>query len=207
MNVMSTMAVLRRVAIAACIVATTSFCTAAIAQDESIMPKPTREHKLLKNAVGTWDATMKFWPKPDAEPMVSSAVEKNHMMRGGFWLLSRLDGKFGEMPFSGSGTFGYDPYEKKYVATWVDNMSPSLMTMKGEYDDATKTMTMTGESPGHDGKMMKSKEITRHIDDDTRIFELHMPGPDGKLQKMLEITYKRRAKESDSKAEKEKAAG
>ena len=157
--------------------------------------QPTKEHEMFKFDVGMWDATMKIWPAPDAEPMESKGTEKNELLAAVCGCSSRFEGKIGEMKFSGAGTFGYDPTEKKFVGTWVDSMNPYMLTMKGDYDEATKTMTMMGENREPDGKMHKSKEISRRLDDNTRLFELHMQGDDGKYFKMIEIKYKRRSKE------------
>jgi len=165
------------------------------AQDQPPMPRPTKEHKLLKFDVGTWDATMKIWPYPGATPIEGTAVERNVLLPGGFWLLSRFDGKMGDMKFNGAGTFGYDPIEKKFTGTWIDSMSPHMLTMKGDYDEATQTLTMMGENREPNGKMQKSKEIAKSIDENTRHFEMHMQGDDGQYFQMMEINYKRRPKE------------
>jgi hypothetical protein len=167
----------------------------AIAQQEgqqAWLIQPTEQHKLLQQDVGTWDATMKLWESPGAEPMESKATEKNELL-GGMWLVSRFEGKIGDMPFTGIGTFGYDPVEKKYVGTWIDTLSPYMMTMKGDYDADKKTTTLMGE--GRDavtGNITKTKLISRSIDDDTRVFEMHMPGENGEFWKMMEIEYQRR---------------
>jgi hypothetical protein len=164
----------------------------AVAQEEPQMPKPTEQHKIFKKDVGTWDASIKVWHAPNTPAIESKGSEKNELLGDGFWLLSRFEGKIGDIPFSGAGTFGYDPVEKKYIGTWVDTMTPYMMTLKSDYDAAKKTMTGTGESRDPiSGKIMKSKHITRLIDDDTKVFEIHMDGPNGKEYKMLEITYKR----------------
>ena len=159
------------------------------------MIKPTDEHKLLQKDVGTWDATVKVWPMEGAEPMESKGTEKNELLRGGLWLVSRFEGEAAGMPFIGVGTTGYDPVEKQYVGTWIDTMTPHLMITKAEYDPKTKTMT--GSAEGRDAmtkEAYSSKVISRYVDDDTRVFEMHMPGKDGKHWKMMEITYKRRDK-------------
>src|SRR5262245_6204039 len=59
------------------------------------MAQLTKEHKMFKFDVGTWDAKMKIWEKPGAEPIETEAVEKNQLLPGGFWLLSRFDGMIG----------------------------------------------------------------------------------------------------------------
>ena len=166
----------------------------ARAQEEPQLPKPTEAHKLLQRDVGTWDATMSIWPALNAEPIVSKATETNELLHGGMWLVSRFEGEIFEMPFSGIGTLGYDPVEKKYVGTWVDSMSPHLMTIKGDYDPATETLTAIAEGRDFEtGKVEKSTHIARYIDENTRSFEIHNTSKAEKPWKVLEIKYKRRA--------------
>ena len=141
------------------------------------MPGPTREHEILKKDVGTWDATSKLWSQPGGEPTVSKGTEKNELLAGGMWLVSRFESDMDGMPYVGMGTFGYDPVEKKYIGTWIDSMSPYLVIAKSDYDPATETLTGTGE--GRDpqsGQMTTSKLVSRYTDDDTRISEFYMPG-------------------------------
>jgi Protein of unknown function (DUF1579) len=158
------------------------------------MPGPSPEHAILKTDVGTWDATLKVWPTPEAQPMSMTGTETNEMLGGDMWLMSHFESDFGGMPFTGMGAFGYDPAEKKYVGGWIDSMSPYMTSSKGDYDAATKTMTMIAETRDvATGKPVTQKQIGHHIDDDTRTFEIQQKGDDGKYWKMLEIEYKRKA--------------
>lgn len=180
-------------------IASLSWCPASVApaqqdKQEWAPPKPTEQHKLLQEDVGTWDAVVKVYPMEDADPIESKGVEQNELLKGGMWLTSRFEGEAAGMDFTGVGTTGYDPVEKKYVGTWVDSMTPHLMVWKGDYDEETKTMTSVGESRDpYMGKPYKTKLISRYNDDGTRVFEMHAPGPDGNQRKMMEIEYKRRA--------------
>jgi hypothetical protein len=168
------------------------------AQDaQSFAPKPSPEHKLLAKDVGVWDATIKMYMGgPDAPPSESKGVETSTLMKGGLWLVSSFTGEFAGQPFEGTGVTGFDPKKKKYVGTWADSMTPELSLMEGAYDEKTKTMTMTGDGTGEDGKTMSMQYITEHVDDNTRIFTINMKGDatGGKWTKMMEIRYKRRAK-------------
>lgn len=167
---------------------------AARAQEQGQLPQVSDEHKLLHKDVGTWDATMKIFPQEGAEPIESKGTEKNELLQGGMWLVSRFSGEIFGMPFSGMGTVGYDPIDKKYVGTWVDSISPHLTVLKGEYDAAKKTMTSIAEGRDFEtGQVTQSKHITRFIDDNTRVFEIHAKEEGGKERKVLEIQYKRRA--------------
>jgi hypothetical protein len=155
-------------------------------------PGPTKEHEIFKNDVGTWDATMKLFTAPGAEPTVSKATETNELV-GGMWLVTRFEGELMGMPFTGVGTSGYDPAEKKYIGTWIDNMTPYLQTIRGDYDPASKTMNSLCESRDPmTGEKITYKQTMKQIDGDTRVFEMQMPDGKGGYQKMLEIEYKRR---------------
>ncbi len=156
-------------------------------------PGPTAAHEIFKNDVGTWDATIKLFAAPGAEPTVSKCTETNELI-GGMWLVSRFEGELMGMPFTGFGTWGYDPAEKKYVGTWLDNMSPYPQTIRGDYDPATKTMTSIAKSrDAMTGKEVVFKEFGRMIDANTRTFEMQMPDEKGDYRKILEIEYRRRA--------------
>ena len=49
----------------------------------------------------------------DAKPIETKAVEKNEMLAGGCWLVSRFDGDFGPIKFVGVGQWGYDPVRRR----------------------------------------------------------------------------------------------
>ena len=108
---------------------------------------------------------------------------------GGLWLSSNFEGEFGGAKFQGKGFDSYDQAKKKYVAVWVDSMMTTPMTMEGTFDKDSKTMTMSGEMPGPDGKPMKHKMVSQIKDDDNIV--AHMFMGDGK-EPMFEIVYKRK---------------
>lgn len=147
------------------------------------MPKPGPEHEHLKKYVGTWDATMKMGG------MDSKCTSTYKADLGGFWLSSTFDGEILGMKFQGKGMDGYDPAKKKYVSTWCDSMSPTMMVMEGAYDKDKKTLTMEGDGMGPDGKPAKNKSVTIWKDDDNYVFHMYMG--DAK-EPMFTIEYKRK---------------
>jgi hypothetical protein len=155
----------------------------ATATRAQLPAKPGPEHEVLKKCVGTWDATMKM------EGMESKGVSVYKMDLGGLWLASSFEGDIGGMKFSGRGLDTYDSAKKKYVGLWVDSMSTSPMVMEGDYDKEKKTLTMTGEGPGMDGKPMKFKAVSVMPDDDTINFSMYMGDVP---QAAFTITYKRK---------------
>jgi hypothetical protein len=150
------------------------------------LPKPGPEHELLKKLAGKWDATM------DAGGQKSQGVATYKSICGGMWLESAFEGDFGGLKFEGHGLDGYDQAKKKYVGIWVDSMQSSPLTLEGVYDAKTKTMTMTGESRGHDGSPQKVKTTSETKDDDHFTFKMYMVEGDGKEQLAFTIEYTRR---------------
>ena len=148
-------------------------------------PKPGKEHEMLKKHEGTWDVVMKM----AGQETKGTATYK--MDLNGFWMASTLECEMFGMKFAGKGTDGYCPIKKKYVSVWTDNMGPSPVIMTGDYDADKKTLTMTGEGPSQDGKMVKYKSVTTYPDADTMKFDMYMG--DAK-EPDFTVTYKRKKK-------------
>ena len=142
-----------------CAVALAAVATPAAWTQEPQKPGP--EHEFLKKMAGTWDVTMK------GGGIEAKGVITYKMDLGGLWLLSSLESEIGGMKFQGHGMDSYDLIKKKYVGVWVDSMSTSPLVMEGTFDKEKKTLTMTGEGPGMDGKPTKYKSVTKKPDKDT----------------------------------------
>ncbi|HTK74753.1 MAG TPA: DUF1579 domain-containing protein [Gemmataceae bacterium] len=145
--------------------------------------KPGPEHAHLKKLEGVWDTTMRIGP------MESKGTATYKMDLGGLWLLSRFEGDIAGEKFSGHGADSYDPAKKKYVSLWIDSMSTSIMTMEGTLDKATNTLTLVGEAPDMNRKMVKHKTVSKMPDDNTIQFAMYMG--DAK-EPAFTILYKRR---------------
>ena len=164
---------------------------------------PGENHKHLEHFVGSWDLTMKMWMAgPESKPTVSKGTAESKWVLGKRYVQESIkaemkmpgpDGKEMALPFEGLGMTGYDNFKKVYVATWADDMGTQLLTMRGNYDPAKKTLAMYGEmdEPAMDlyGRMFKT--VTRVVDKDNHVFEmydLHV----GENFKVMEIAYKRK---------------
>lgn len=166
-------------------------------QDEPAAPTATKEHRLLRQSVGVWEVTGKtFMPGPDGNVAEAEArgIEVNRMMPGGLWAISNFNGDMAGAPFHGHGVSGYDPQKGKYVTTWVDNYSPSVMLLEGTWDEATRTSTGYGEATDPQGNKVRMRMVEQYKDDDHRLATMSMQGPNGKDDwvKALELHYTRR---------------
>jgi hypothetical protein len=146
-------------------------------------PKPGPEHELLKKRVGTWATTLK------AGGMENKGTVTYKMELGGLWLVGSLKSDLGGEKFHGKSLETYDARKKKYVSVWFDSMGTTPLTMEGSYDKEKKTLTMVGEGPGMDGKVVKWRSVSRMPDDDT--IRMSMYVGDAK-EPMFTVTYKRK---------------
>ena len=155
-------------------------------------PKPGPEHEMLKKLEGVWEATVKSSFEPGKPPTESKGTATYKMECQGLWLSGDFRGSFGGMPFQGKGLDSYDPGKKKYVGVWVDSMGGPPMISEGTYDKDKKTLTMTSDYPGPDGKPTKFKMVTEYKDNDNFVFTMSAPGPGGKEAVVMTIVYKRK---------------
>jgi hypothetical protein len=154
---------------------------------------PGPMHAMLAKSDGNWTAETKMWWTPDGPPQVSKGTCTNKMIMGGRYQHGTFKGDFGGMPFEGVSLTGYDNTEKVFTSTWYDNMSTTVMHMKGSWDDATKSITFKGRGVcAANGQESDMREVYKIIDDNTQVMEMY--GPDmktGKEFKGMEITFTR----------------
>jgi hypothetical protein len=155
---------------------------AAAFQDgmEMMMPKPVEQHTWLMSHIGTWDATI------DTMGTKSKGTMTTEKGPGEFWVVSEFKGEMMGMPFMGMELLGYDTNRSEFTSVWIDSMTTAPANTRGTYDEATRRLTMTGESVGMDGQPMKMTNVTEYKDKDTMVFTMHSEMGD------MTIEYKRK---------------
>jgi len=157
------------------------------------LASPGAGHKKLDSWVGTWPSKMTMWMDPTKDPVKSEGTSELKWVLGGRYVQQTYEGQFMGGPFSGVGYTGYDNYKKKYVATWMDTASTSVLNMTGSFDKAGKVLTMTGRMDDFTtGKVTTMRTTTTMATNDEIRWEMFAPGPDGKEVKMMEIVYTRK---------------
>jgi hypothetical protein len=153
---------------------------------------PGPAHKALESLAGDWNAEGKCWASPDGSPTTSKGVSKVHWVLGGRFLQEDFSGEYMGKSFRGMGLTGYDNLKKKYVSSWVDDMSTGLFTTEGTADAAGKVFTFRGtmDDPitGQTDKPVKL--VINVIDPDRHTFEVH-DLTKGEKSKVMEMTYTR----------------
>lgn len=180
---------------------TSSTETPAVPMDSVAMQKAWQEyatpgemHKKMANDVGTWNEELTFWMGPDdTKPTKATTVSQTKMIMNGLYQESRHTGNMMGMPFEGVSTVAYDNASQEYISTWIDNMGSGIMIMRGNYDEASKTIKMEGECTDPITKKQKKiREVITMIDANTQKMEMYDMSPDGKEYKSMEIMMKRK---------------
>jgi hypothetical protein len=154
---------------------------------------PGDAHKKLGAMAGTFNAEVKMWMQPGAPPAGGAGVAENSWALDGRFLEQHFTGNFMGMPFTGMGFTGYDNIKKKYVGTWMDTKTTSMMISTGtaNADGKSYTFTSTMDDP-MTGKSSPVKEVVTVVDNDHHTLEMWGAGPDGKMFKTMEIAYTRK---------------
>lgn len=158
----------------------TSSAMAAPAMDSASMMKawmaymtPGEPHKMMAMSNGTWDEEVKMFLSPNAPPQVMKATSTNSMMYNGLYQLSITKGSYNGMPFEGRSTLAYNNASKKYQNTWIDNMGSGIVIMEGMYDDASKTLSLSGrQADMMTGNLNPVRQTMKFIDDKNQYIEM-----------------------------------
>lgn len=156
---------------------------------------PGDVQKMMASWNGTWTGEMTMWETPEKPPTKATIKTVNKMIMDGRYQVSSHSGEMMGMPFEGQGTMGYDNAQKIFISTWIDNMGTGVSTLKGPWDAASKSITLTGKmvdpSAGN-GREHNMREVLKIIDDNTQLLEMYYAGPDGKEFKNMEIRFTRK---------------
>ena len=154
-------------------------------------PTPGPEHAVLKEDVGTWDASMEMMLPGAPSAVASKGVEVNTMGCNGLCLVTDFKGEIMGGPFQGHGVTAWDPAKKKYVGGWSDSMTPGVAVTESTWDAGKKTMSATMDTPDGSGGIVKIRSTVEYAAG-KRVMSLFMPGPNGKEMQTMRITYTKR---------------
>lgn len=152
---------------------------------------PGEQHKWLASMDGNWNAKVTMWMDPSQPPTVSDATTKNEMIMNGLYQRSTHTGNMMGMSFEGESITGYDNMKKEYFSTWIDNMGSGIMMVKGNYNEKSKSLILTGTmTDPMTGKDMNVKEVITYSSPGQNTFVMYLV-QDGKEIKTMEIVYTR----------------
>lgn len=165
----------------------------AIAKAWTDYATPSKAHEMLAKDTGTWDAEMTFWMPDSPEPQKAKSVATYKMILDGKYQEGTFKGEMFGMSFEGRGMTAYDNASKEFITTWIDNMGTGMLVSRGQYDEASKSITFSGNMVDPvTGKEKKVKEVITYIDDKNQKMEMFEVNSDGTEFKNMEILSKKR---------------
>lgn len=155
--------------------------------------RPGPAHKVLDALVGDWDIDGRCWMAPDGPPTETKGSAKVRWVLSGRFVQEDFKGEFMGKPFHGLGLTGYDNMKKKYVGSWIDDMSTGMFVTEGTADTAGKLFTFHGkmDDPITGQQNKPFKFVVRILDPNKHTFEMHDLTL-GEKSKTMEMTYTRR---------------
>jgi len=153
---------------------------------------PGEMHTRLSALEGVWDTESRIMMGED--PQISRGTAEYLWIMGGRYLRQDFRGEMMGRPMNGMSLTGYDNHAKKYVGIWIDDAGTGIATMDGHMNQDGSVLTMFGKmdewTTGEIGKTVKY--VTRILDQDKHVFEIHDMAIGEPNTKVMEITYTRR---------------
>lgn len=154
---------------------------------------PVAQHKALEALAGNWNVASKFWMAPEGQPKESAGTSTVEVIYGGRFVKETFKGNWNGEAFEGTGYTGYDNVKGEYVANWLDSASTGIMSMAGQYNEATKTLSYAGTAScpmtGEKNKKMRMEVLL--ADNNQHTLVSYATTPDGKEYKSMELVYTR----------------
>jgi hypothetical protein len=151
------------------------------------------EHAMLAELVGNWKTETKMWEEVGKTPTKTMGEAQYTSIMGGRFIEQKVSANMMGQAFEGLGLLGYDNVQKKFIATWCDNFGTTIELMTGTYNEAKKTITLTGHVPDPvTGKLRGTKMTERKVDANTYVHTIWIEKSPGREVKVTEIKYMRK---------------
>jgi len=155
---------------------------------------PGEQQKVLENFVGTWTAHVRMQMDPSKPAEESDGTAEGRMVLGGRFVNVIHKGTMMGQPFEGMMLSGYDNIAKKYVASWVDNMSTGIVRYDGSYDKNTRKLMMSSQyMDPMTWKPTHSRSVTTFVSPTSWTYEEFVPDPYKKERLAMTITFTKKS--------------
>jgi hypothetical protein len=155
--------------------------------------QPGEHHQHMAFQEGSWNVKGQFWMPGAPGPMESDGTATFKWILGGRFMHQSYSSQFMGMDFQGIGTTGYDNLGKKYMATWTDNMTTSIMSETGQCDGSGKKTEWKGSMPDPaSGEVVATRSEQIVESNDKFSLMSYGIGPDGSEFPIMKLVYTRK---------------
>jgi hypothetical protein len=157
--------------------------------------KPDFHHEKLAEWIGSWNTEMRVQSGgPDSPPNIMKGTCEISWLMENRWLKIEQQPTTMGIPGTGFGLLGFDKHKSKYVGSWVDSQTTTLLTFEGNFDHTDKQLFLYGlmDEPASNEHDKHVKYVWRLVDKDKMTFEVHDLAIGDSNTKVIEINYTRK---------------
>ena len=149
---------------------------------------PGEYHKWMALSNGIWTDNVNTYTVDVATPTTTTATSTYKMLYNGLYQVHEWKGIMNGQPYEGQSILAYDNGKKQFVNIVLDNSGSGVGYYTGNFDAATKTLTLKGNQfdPLTQKDVPVRQEI-RFLNDDTQTITFFAPGTNGLEYKMMDI--------------------
>ncbi|MFT6040981.1 MAG: hypothetical protein ACI9C2_001147 [Gammaproteobacteria bacterium] len=129
------------------------------------------EHRLLREEVGTWNATIRSFLAPGMPPTESKGVLTSELLGEG-WLVSEFVGSALGEELRFRRTVGFDGERNRATGVLIDPDAANVCLLDGTYDANLHKRTLTYELKDLHGVTRSYKSVEKTVDAENRTFFL-----------------------------------
>jgi hypothetical protein len=119
-------------------------------------------HSALNSLEGQWAATTQLNAGEGLPPIVVQGVMTSTWTMGRRWLHQTYKGSSSATgEFQGQGVIGFDNAARRFVASWTDSLSTTMIHSTGVLDEPAQELTLTGEFVGPDQARFTQRQRLR----------------------------------------------
>ncbi|MHC5022805.1 MAG: DUF1579 family protein [Planctomycetota bacterium] len=154
---------------------------------------PGRHHRRLDQLIGEWTGEFKIQLAPGAEPMISRGTVKREWVMNGRFVRETVEAQVDEDTFEGLGYIGYNNFDGRFEAVWMDNMSTAIYAETGTYHPDEKVLHTRGsQRDPASGRLINAWSKLNVSDPDRHVLVGYATDADGRTYKAIEGILQRR---------------
>ncbi len=158
------------------------------------LSRPGAMHALLGTLEGTWDVRAEFDLGDGRGTDVVTGTMVNTWTLGRRWLQQSYAGASPALGrFDGQGTLGFDNALGRFVGSWVDSLSTTMMHTTGTYDGATMGITLAGPFAGPENSTFTQRQVLNVISPSRYTVTMFLITPQGREVRTGQAEYRRRS--------------
>jgi hypothetical protein len=148
--------------------------------------------EFLAALVGEWSVISEATLGPGKETVRYESREVARMI-GGKWLVAESTGVAGGAPFTSILTLGYDPFEERFVGTWISGRQTHMWSYTGTFDASASSVTLETEGPvmGNPEKTARYREVIGIESSSKKVMRSMILGPNGEWFEFQRAEYRR----------------